>query len=181
MQDIIENLLDINRLEAGIIRLNLKPQSLDGILEEAGEVFSRNRRPNQLVINVARGLPPVQVDRGRILQVLTNLLDNAAKYSPPSSSIFIEVEAESGYITVQVKDHGFGISPDQLPLLFNKFVRLHRGIGSAAPGIGLGLAICKGIVEAHGGRIWADSPGEGQGATFSFTLPAHPGQHNPVR
>jgi PAS domain S-box-containing protein len=176
MQDIIENLLDINRIEAGVIPLKLEPQSLEEILEEAGEVFSRDGRPNQLIINIAQNLPPVKIDRGRILQVMLNLLGNASKYSPTSSPISIEVEAEPAYVTVQVKDQGCGIPHDKLPLLFSKFVRLDTGRGSATPGIGLGLAICKGIIEAHGGRIWADSPGEGQGAIFSFTLPAHMGR-----
>lgn len=176
MQDIIENLLDINRIESGVIPLTLEPQPLERILEEAGEVFSRAGRSNQLVINITQALPLVRVDRGRILQVLMNLLGNAAKYSPPSAPIYIEVEAVSAQVTVQVKDWGLGIPPDKLPLLFNKFVRLDRGGGNVAPGIGLGLAICKGIIEAHGGRIWADSPGLDQGATFSFTLPAHMGR-----
>jgi PAS domain S-box-containing protein len=175
MQDIIENLLDINRIEAGVIPLTLEPQSVEEILEEAGEVFARTGRSNQLVINITQDLPLVRVDRRRIIQVLMNLLDNAAKYSPPSFPISIEVEASPALVTVQVKDQGLGIPPDKLPLLFNKFVRLDTGPGSAAPGIGLGLPICKGIVEAHRGRIWADSSGLHQGATFSFTLPTYIG------
>jgi PAS domain S-box-containing protein len=180
MQDIIDNLLDINRIEAGIIPLTLEPRSLEQILEEAGEVFSRNSRSNWLVINIAEELPPVKVDRGRILQVMMNLLDNASKYSPPSAPISIDVETEPAAITVHVKDRGLGIPPDKLPLLFHKFARFHTGHQNAAPGTGLGLAICKGIIEAHGGRIWAASPGEGQGATFSFTLPAHAGPLAPA-
>jgi signal transduction histidine kinase/CheY-like chemotaxis protein len=177
MQSIMDDLLDINRIEAGLIPLAPEPESLEEILQEAREVFSRSRRSHHLVINISEDLPLVRVDRHRVLQVLENLLDNASKYSPPSSLISIEVEAESAYVTVQVKDRGWGIPPDKLPLLFNKFVRLDPERGNTAvPSIGLGLAISRGIVEAHGGRIWASSPGEGQGTTFSFTLPVYMGQ-----
>ena len=171
MRALVDDLLDITRIEAGLISLTSEPDSLEEILAEAKVVFSRSGHPHHLAINMPEHLPLVRVDRRRVLQVLGNLLDNAAKYSPPSSPISIETEGGADYITVHVRDKGMGVPISKLPLLFNKFSRLHTESGDTKPGVGLGLAICKGIIEAHGGRIWAESPGVNQGATFSFTLP----------
>ena len=112
-------------------------------------------------------------DRLRIVQVLGNLLSNAARHSPEASSIRVSAVREGVHVAVSVADDGMGVSADLLPHLFRKFSRIDgddRGRGIA--GSGLGLAICKGIVEAHGGRIWAESGGPGLGARFTLTLPA---------
>ena len=103
----------------------------------------------------------VEADSGRITQVLDNLLSNAAKFSPGLEPISIQVELDSLYLKIQVRDKGRGIPPEKIPDLFRKFSRIHDEGGHNVSGSGLGLAICKGIVEAHGGRIWAESPGLG--------------------
>ncbi|MFQ5933613.1 MAG: ATP-binding protein, partial [Dehalococcoidia bacterium] len=113
----------------------------------------------------------VQVDRRRVTQVLINLLDNASKFSPSATPITVDVEHKDGQVTVRVQDRGRGIPRDKIQHLFKKFSQVHDVKGQKLSGSGLGLAISKGIVEAHGGRIWAESEGEGGGTTFSFTLP----------
>jgi signal transduction histidine kinase len=107
-------------------------------------------------------------DRRRIGQVISNLLSNAAKASPPATPIVISAERGHEEITVRVRDQGRGIAAARIPLLFKKFAQVQE---SGGRGTGLGLAICKGIVESHGGHIWAESPAEGEGTTVSFTLP----------
>ena len=115
-------------------------------------------------------LPLVMADRRRIVQVLNNLLSNAARHSPESSAIRVNVITEDIHIAISVTDEGRGISAESLPLLFQKFSRIRQEdwVGDT----GLGLAICKGIVKAHGGRVWVESEGSGLGARFTFTLPA---------
>jgi signal transduction histidine kinase len=111
-------------------------------------------------------------DGQKIERVLANLLGNALKYSPPSERIRVEAERRGGEILVAVSDNGMGVVAAELSRLFERFHRTPRAQASGLAGTGLGLFICRGIVEAHGGRIWAESPGDGQGTTFRFTLPA---------
>ena len=111
-------------------------------------------------------------DRRRMIQVVGNLLSNAAKHSSESSVIRISAEREDVHVAVSVADEGRGIPSERLPYLFRKFTRTDGDdLGSGVAGSGLGLAICKGIVEAHGGRTWAESEGPGMGARFTFTIP----------
>ena len=142
------------------------------LVDEARNAFLNAGGGNQLLIDLPPDLPWVMADRRRIVQVLGNLLSNAARHSPESSSIRVAAVREDIHVAVSVADEGRGVSAERLPHLFRKFSRtegedLGRGLG----GSGLGLAICKGIVEAHGGRIWAESDGEGLGARFTFTIP----------
>ena len=111
-------------------------------------------------------------DRRRVEQVLTNLLSNAARHSPESSTIRVSAAMEGVHVAISVADDGVGVSPERLPYLFRRFFHA-EGDQRDGVGAGLGLAVCKGIVEAHGGRIRAESDGPGRGATvFTFTLPA---------
>ena len=122
-----------------------------------------------LSIDIPPDLPLVMADRSRIVQVLGNLLTNAARHSPESSTIRVNAAPRDLHVAVWVSDDGRGILAENLPLLFRKFSRIE---GEEQGGdTGLGLAVCKGIVEAHGGRIWAESDGPGLGARFTFTLP----------
>ena len=171
LRDLVDNLLDLTRIEAGSLSVNTEPAELVELLEDARRTFIRGGGSQEVVVQVPQDLPPVQADRRRVVQVVGNLLSNAAKFSPTNAAIDIDVEQDQVYVTVRVRDLGRGIPPDRLPQLFRKFSQVHEDSRSRLAGSGLGLAICKGIVEAHGGRIWAESPGEGQGATFSFTLP----------
>ncbi len=171
MRDLADNLLDMSRIEAGSLSVKADPLNLHAAVEEARAIFTRSGRPQRVDVDMPETMPPVNADRRRLVQVLTNLLNNAAKFSPATAPIRISVAHDPLLATVRVKDTGQGIAPDKLPLLFQKFSQVNDSKAARATGTGLGLAICKGIVEAHGGRIWAESEGEGKGATFVFTLP----------
>jgi PAS domain S-box-containing protein len=171
MRDLADNLLDMSRIEAGSLSVKPEPLDLSSVIEEAQSIFVRSGRPQPIEVSMPDAMPAVNADRRRLVQVLTNLLSNAAKFSSAAAPIKISVEHDALLATVRVEDTGQGIPPEKLPLLFQKFSQVHDPTTARATGTGLGLAICKGIVEAHGGRIWAESEGTGKGATFSFTLP----------
>ena len=173
MHDLIGGLLDVARIETGTLSVDPKPTDVYSLAQEAGNALLGGRARNSLAIDLPADLPWVMADRGRIIEVLGNLLSNAARHSAEGSPIRITAEREGVHVAVSVTDEGRGVSADLLPNLFRKFSRADGddragGIG----GSGLGLAICKGIVEAHGGRIRAESDGPGLGARFTFTLPA---------
>lgn len=171
LRDLVDNILDMTRIEAGSMSVNTEPMELCEVVDEAIAYLTRAGGSQDVRLSLADDLPMVKADRRRVVQVLGNLLGNAAKFSPAASPISIDVAYEHGVVAVHVRDQGRGIPKEKLPNLFRKFSQVHDDSGSKLSGSGLGLAICKGIVEAHGGHIWVDSPGEGQGATFSFTLP----------
>ena len=169
MRRMISDLLDVARIETGEISVSPEPADVGVLVGEAGNAFRSGGRHN-LQVDLAPDLPWVMADRLRLVQVLGNLITNAARSSPESSPIRVSAVAEDVYVAVSVSDEGRGIPAESLPLLFRKFPRLD---GEEQRGdTGLGLAICKGIMEAHGGRIWAESGGPGRGARFTFTLPA---------
>ena len=172
MYDLIGGLLDVARIETGALPVAPGPADVADLVDEAKSAFLSGGGRSNLRIDLPPDLPFVMADRRRIVQVLGNLLSNAARYSPEPSIIRVTVVRDGVHVAVSVADEGRGVSADVLPHLFRKFSRIdgeERGSGIA--GSGLGLAICKGIVEAHGGRIWAESDGAGLGARFTFTLP----------
>ena len=171
MRVLIGDLLDVARIETGTLPVDPEPADLRLLVDEAGGLFRGAGARNPLDVDLAADLPMVMADRLRIVQVLGNLLSNAAGYSPEGSPVFLTAVREGVHVAVSVADRGRGIPAELVPELFRKFSRAsgsdHR---SGVEGSGLGLAICKGIVEAHGGRIWAESDGPGLGARFTFTL-----------
>ena len=177
MRHLIGDLLDLAHIETGALSVNPRPATLADIVDEAKRRFLSGGGRQSLVVEMSPELPPVMADRRRIVQVLVNLLSNAARYSPEGSPIRIAAVRDDFQVSVSVNDEGRGLSSDLLPQLFRKFSRLD--VGERAGGIsgsGLGLAICRGIVEAHGGRIWAESEGPGLGARFTFTIPIMEGE-----
>ncbi len=173
MRYLIGDLLDVARIETGALPVDPEPSELLPLVEEAGSRFRSADARNPLEVELAEDLSQVMADRRRIVQVLGNLLSNAAGYSHEGSPITVSARRDGVHVAVSVADRGRGIPAELLPELFRKFSRASGE--AAAPGVdgsGLGLAICKGIVEAHGGRIWAESDGPGLGARFTFTLPA---------
>ena len=171
MHRLISDLLDVGRIEAGMLSVSPVPAELPAIVERARKAFLSGGSTHAVLIDLPRDLPLVQADGRRIVQVLGNLLSNAARNSSGPSPIRVAAVRDGLHVEISVADDGRGITPGQLPHLFRK----HAGVGSGdmkrgVRGNGLGLSICKGIVEAHGGRIWAESGGAGQGARFSFTL-----------
>jgi histidine kinase len=111
------------------------------------------------------------MDAARITQVLVNLLGNALQYTPSGGSVTVKAWAEAREVLVAVRDTGAGVAAEHLPHLFERFYRVDRSRSRAGGGSGIGLTISKYLVEAHGGRIWAESPGVGRGSSFTFTLP----------
>ena len=172
MRFLIGDLLDVARIETGTLPVAPEPTDIRALVEEAVTRFQSGDAKNPLHVELAEDLPMVLADRRRIVQVLGNLLSNAAGYSPEGSPIVVSAVLDGVYVAVSVSDRGRGIPAEMLPELFRKFSRaFDRDTPSGVDGSGLGLAICKGIVEAHGGRIQAESDGPGLGARFTFTLP----------
>ncbi len=167
MRYLIGDLLDVARIETGALRVDPEPSEVHALVDEARIRFQTGGARHVVNLDLSADLPQVMADRRRIVQVLSNLLSNAAGYSPDGSPILVRAGRDGVYVAVSVSDEGRGIQADLLPELFRKFSRAPGGDGS-----GLGLAICKGIVEAHGGRIRAESDGPGLGARVTFTLPA---------
>ena len=171
MRSLITDLLDMAHIETGTLSVYAEASEATVLVDRARNAFLSAGGRNNIRIDVALDLPQIKADRRRIVQVLVNLLNNAARYSPETSPITVSASSDGVHVTYSVADEGEGVSSDNLPHLFRK----HTGIESSDPSdtssTGVGLAICKGIVEAHGGRIWAESEGKGKGSRFSFTLP----------
>ena len=173
MRELIGNLLDVAHIETGTLSVAPAPVEVAALVDRARNVFIATGGADNLQIDLPLDLPLVMADRRRVVQVLVNLLSNAARYSPGSSPVRLTAARERSFVTFSVIDEGRGVSAEDLPKLFRKFSRLEgEGPGSRTSGSGMGLAICRGIVEAHGGRIWAESDGPGTGARFTFTIPA---------
>ena len=173
MRGLISDLLDVTRIEAGTLSVAPVPTDLAALVDEAREAFLRGGARNSVEVDLAPDLPRIGADRQRLAQVLTNLLSNASKYSPDQSAIRVSASVEDVYVAISVSDKGRGVPAERLPHLFRKYSRIDsEDLGRRIGGEGLGLAICKGIVEAHGGRIRAESGGQGLGTRFTFTVPA---------
>ena len=173
MRGLMSDLLDMARIETGTLSVSPQPADVTRLVDEAKNRFLNAGGHNELKIELAPDLPLVMADGRRIVQVIGNLLSNAARYSPELSPIGLVAGRDGVHVAISVVDEGAGLAPEHVPQLFGKYSRLdnqeHRG---SLAGSGLGLAICRGIVEAHGGRIHAESPGPGMGSRFTFTLPS---------
>ncbi len=177
MRGLIGELLDHGRIVTGTLSVSPEPAEVAALVEQARSTFVSGAGRHQLNIDLPEDLPRVLADRARIVQVLNNLLSNAAKYSPESSPIRIDAKREGVHVAISVSDRGRGVPPERLPHLFRKYAAPAGGDGErSGEGTGLGLSICKGLVEAHGGRIRAESGGMGQGARFTFTVPVAEGR-----
>ncbi len=173
MRELISDLLDVAHIETGTLSISPLPTEVAALVGEARNAFLSGGGRNELDVDLPADLPWIMADRLRIVQVLGNLLSNAARHSQEWSTIRVKAVRDGPYVAVSVSDKGRGMAPDSIPHLFKKFTRLDGGDPMhETPGSGLGLAVCKGIVEAHGGRIWADSGGPGLGARFTFTIPS---------
>ena len=169
MRSLIADLLDQGRIETGTLSVSPEPVEVAGLVDQARNTFLSGGERHALNIDLPENLPRVMADRERIVQVLNNLLANAARHSPDSSPIRVAATLSGVHVAISVSDQGRGVPPDRLPHLFRK--RAGGGGDPELGGYGLGLAICKGLVEAHGGRIWAESEGLGRGTRFTFTAP----------
>ncbi len=172
MIELVEDLLDASRLDDGRIKLTPKPTTVETLISEiVTELASKGfERQITLKVNRLRKLPLVLADEARLRQILTNLIDNAIKYSLPKSEVLIDFKIQGDELIISVRDFGVGITPSQIDRIFQKFGRIYNPMSIQAGGSGLGLYIVKNLVEAHGGRIWVTSR-EGRGSKFSFSLP----------
>jgi signal transduction histidine kinase len=169
---LIHDLLDVGRIELGRLLLDRKRLSLPDAVEKLAEQVGPALGEHPLEIRTTGSPTTVFADPMRFDQVMTNLLDNAAKFSNKGSPIHIAVEASDGGATVTISDAGIGISSEELPMLFDRFYQAKRA-RERKGGLGLGLYIVKGIVVAHGGRIWVDST-VGRGSNFHVWFPGLP-------
>lgn len=168
---LIDDLLLAQRLEAGALPINTQPLTLAPLVQEVVGELAPRALEHVLVSDVAADLCAVRGDPPRVRQVLVNLIDNAIKYSPAGGEVRVSAAMGDREVVISVQDQGVGIAEDQIARVFERFYRIESETLRTTRGTGLGLAICQGIVEAHGGRIWATSPGPGEGSTLSFTLP----------
>ncbi|MDE0603526.1 MAG: ATP-binding protein [bacterium] len=168
MRDLINDLTDIVRIESGTLSVDPASLELAPLVDEARNVFLNSGGRHNIRINIPFDLPLVLADRRRIVQVILNLLTNASRNSNEKSTIRLDVKVEDIHVAISVADNGRGIPAERMPHLFAKFS--HQDGPDQNRDLGLGLAICKGIVEAHGGRIWAESDGPGLGSRFTFTV-----------
>jgi two-component system sensor histidine kinase KdpD len=168
MNHLVGNLLNMTRLEAGAMQVVSQPGDVQDAIGTALENLGERLEGRKVMVKVAEDLPLVPMDFVLIVQVLVNLIDNSLKYSPPEAPIEIQARQMGAEILVQVQDRGVGIPEEDRARVFDKFYRVQRP--ENITGTGLGLSISKGIIEAHGGRIWADGR-PGRGAILSFTLP----------
>jgi K+-sensing histidine kinase KdpD len=169
LQELIDHLLVLTRLEAGMLPISQESHTLGEIVEDALPQLHSLTSRHTLTMQLPDNLPPVFVDGKRIVQVLVNLVRNSATYSPEGTEIDITASVRGDFIQLNVSDHGPGIPSDEHKKVFKAFKRGQFAEGSSQ-GAGLGLAICKGLVEAHGGRIWIKKKST-PGTTISFTIP----------
>jgi signal transduction histidine kinase len=170
LSELISNLLDMSRVEAGTLGIEPELIDLQPIIHETAEEFQVMTRDHEFQTQVPPCLPPVYADPRRARQVLRNLVENAVKYSPEGGPITIDVREMPDSLRISVSDQGLGIEPHDAERIFDRFYQVDSASTRRVGGSGLGLSICKAIVEAHGGRIWVESQ-PGTGSTFCFTLP----------
>ncbi len=172
MVDLVEDLLDASHIESGKINLVQNPTAPEAIINEVVSELASKGFERQILLKVKRRqrLPLVLADENRLRQILTNLIDNAIKYSFPKGEVVIDFKVVGDELITTVSDSGVGISPAQVERIFQKFGRVYNPMSVQAGGSGLGLYIVKRLVESHGGKIWATGR-EGKGSKFSFSLP----------
>ncbi|HET6846517.1 MAG TPA: sensor histidine kinase KdpD [Anaerolineales bacterium] len=170
---LVGNLLDMTRLEAGAIQLKREACDVEDLIGTSIGQMEERLSGRRVTVRVADGTPMIPVDFVLMVHVLTNLLDNALKYSPVDSPLEVEARQEGQEVRISIVDHGMGIPEEDLDKVFGKFYRVQRP--EQITGTGLGLAICKGMVEAHGGRIWAE-PRNGKGTRMTIALPVEVGR-----
>lgn len=170
MQTLITELLDSAIIDVGQLTIERQPLRLQHLAREVAQDFQRLHANHHLLIDFPPNFPIVEADPRWIRQVFRNILDNSIKYSPEGGLVVIRGEVRPGDVVISIADQGVGISPEDLIPLFEKFFRVRSPDSLRVPGTGLGLPIARSIIEAHGGRIWADSK-LNEGTTISFSLP----------
>jgi hypothetical protein len=170
---LLGNLLELSRVQANRFVLYAEATSVKKVIQDTAEEIKRQSSVHQFIVDIPRKLPPVYADPLRLERILCNLIENAVKYSPKGGEIRVSAKLEGEHLVISVSDQGIGISPADQAKLFAPFQRLEESRLEGIRGLGLGLLVCRRLVEAHGGRIWVKSE-PGLGSTFFFTLPLVP-------
>ena len=165
LSHLVQNLLEVTRLESGAVRIQKESYPFEEVVGNVLERLKKALDRRIVKVDIPEDLPLVPMDATLVGQVLYNLLENAIRHTPPKSRVDITANGEEGSVQITVADQGTGLEKDELERVFDKFYH-----GKASPGAGLGLAICRAVVNAHGGKIWAENR-PGGGAVFRFTLP----------
>jgi signal transduction histidine kinase len=173
LRRLVEDLQELSRAEAHQLSVICRATTPAAIVRPAVDRLETDiaERGLSLEVDLPSGLPEVQADPERAIQVLTNLITNALRYTPPPGQIAVRVAAEDGIVRFEVADSGIGIAPEHVPRVFERFYRVDKSRARALGGAGVGLTIARVLAETMGGRIRAQSPGTGQGSTFTFELP----------
>ena len=178
MSALIEEILDVQRVQLGKLPLEVSHVDLAQLAKSAGEEVAQATRTRTISVEATEPLPPVEIDRRRIRQVLVNLLENAVKYSD-QGEIQVTVGRENvdgrSMVVLSVRDYGTGLEAGDLDRIFNRFVQASSGPVRGHAGLGLGLYVARQIARAHGGDVWAESAGRGRGSTFYLRLPLETG------
>jgi PAS domain S-box-containing protein len=170
LSHMLNNLLELSRMQANRLFLHAEVINVGKVIQSAIEEIKRQSSAHQFVVDLPRKLPQVEADELRLERILYNLLENAVKYSPQGGEIRVLAKPEEKHLVIAVSDQGVGISRSDQAQLFAPFQRIENSKLDGVKGAGLGLLVCRRLVEAHGGRIWVESE-PGRGATFFFTMP----------
>jgi len=177
---LVEDILDVSRIIAGKLRLQLSTVDVRGFVESALDAVRPTAHAKRIALelSISDEMETVRGDYHRLEQVVWNLLSNAIKFTPLDGHVTVRAWRAGPFVCIEVRDDGKGIPADFLPLVFERYRQADGAITRAHGGLGLGLAIVRHLVELHGGTVRAESPGEGQGSSFTVTLPDDPGPHD---
>ncbi|MBI4761348.1 MAG: sensor histidine kinase [Chloroflexota bacterium] len=171
---LVDDLQELSRVEARAYPLDIHPLDVIPLVQTVTKRLAPHTQSKRisLDLDLSPDLPPLLADEDRVVQILTNLVSNAIQYTPEGGSVSISAKCVNHEVQISVRDTGIGIPPEHLPHIFDRFYRVDKSRSrQAGGGSGIGLTIARALVEAQGGRIWAESKGEGTGSTFTFTLP----------
>lgn len=175
MTGLVDDLLDVSRLTRGLVDLNRAPVDIQQVVHDAVEQVTPliQSRKHHLALHLPTVTPIVNGDKKRLVQVMANILNNAAKYTPESGDIVLRVDVQPSHVVIEVMDNGIGMAPDLVARAFDLFAQAERTPDRSSGGLGLGLALVKSLTKLHGGDVYCESPGTGQGSTFTVRLPLH--------
>jgi len=179
LSNLLGNLLELSRVQAARLVLHAEATSVSKVIQDAVDKIKRQSPVHQFIVDTPKKIPPLYADPLRLERILYNLLENAVKYSPQGGEIRVSVRPQKEHLVIGVSDQGVGISPADQAKLFGPFQRLEESRPDRARGVGLGLLVCRRLVEAHGGRIWVESE-VGRGSTFFFTMLLSQGSDQPA-
>jgi len=170
LAELVDHLLDMSQLEAGLLKIEKQPTAISRFLQKAVDEAQFRGSDHNIVLELGKKLPRVDIDARRIRQVLDNIIDNACKYSSEGTKVVVSARREGQEVIISIADQGVGIPDEEKDKIFDRMYRIEQRLTPEVGGVGLGLAVCKGLVEAHGSRICVESE-LGKGSTFYFALP----------